>query len=113
TFDLGRWGALIPHYDFAWTSDIAFNANAGFGSPSVLNVDYLPKYTAGQPAFWLHNVRLAYRLPQGNVEIAGWCRHVTAKGYKTLAFAASTFSNVVVNYVGEPRTYGLDLTVRF
>ena len=113
TFDLGRWGALKPRYDLAWTSAIAFNANEGRGEPSVFNVDFLPEHTAGQEAFWLHNVRLAYRLPAGNIEIAGWCRNVTDKVYKAYAFDASTFSGVVINFVGEPRTYGLDFTVTF
>ena len=69
-------------------------AYEGRGEPSVFNVDFLPENTAGQPAFWLHNVRLAYRVPEGNIEIAGWCRNVTDKVYKAYAFDASTFSGV-------------------
>jgi iron complex outermembrane receptor protein len=113
TFDLGRWGAVIPRYDFAWTSDIFFDPNEGRGSADLSGDTFLPKYGVGQRRYWLHNVRLGYRLPEGNIEIAGWCRNLTDKVYKTYAFDASTFSDVVINFVGEPRTYGLDLTVRF
>jgi iron complex outermembrane receptor protein len=113
TFDLGRWGALIPRYDFAWTSDIYFDANEGRGAPNLLNQTFLPKYAVGQRRYWLHNVRLGYRVPESNIEIAGWCRNCTDQVYKTYGFDASTFAAVVINFVGEPRTYGLDLVVRF
>jgi iron complex outermembrane receptor protein len=113
TFDLGRWGAVIPRYDFAWTSDIFFDPNEGLGSATAAGETFLPKYGVGQRRYWLHNVRLGYRVPEGNIEIAGWCRNLTDEVYKTYAFDASTFSDVVINFVGEPRTYGLDLTVRF
>jgi iron complex outermembrane receptor protein len=113
TFDLGRWGAVIPRYDFAWTSDIFFDPNEGLGSETAAGELFLPEYGVGQRRYWLHNVRLGYRVPEGNIEIAGWCRNLTDEVYKTYAFDASTFANVVINFVGEPRTYGLDLTVRF
>ena len=113
TVDLGRWGAVIPRYDFAWSSDIYFDPNRGRGAPNELGTTFLPKYAVGQESYWIHNVRLGYRVPEGNVEIAGWCRNLTDKVYKNYAFDASTFANVLINYVGEPRTYGLDVTVRF
>ena len=56
---------------------------------------------------------LARNEKKRTIEIAGWCRNVTDEVYKTYAFDASSFSNVVINFVGEPRTYGLDFTVRF
>jgi iron complex outermembrane receptor protein len=113
TFDLGRFGAIIPRYDFAWSSDIFFDPNEGHGTKDDDGTTFLPDYAIGQRHYWLHNVRLAYRVPEGNIEIAGWCRNLTDEVYKTYAFDASTFANVVINFVGEPRTYGLDLTIRF
>jgi iron complex outermembrane receptor protein len=113
TFDLGSWGALIPRYDLAWSSDIFFDPNEGFGSKNEAGETFLPEYAVGQRRYWLHNVRLAYRVPEGNIEIAGWCRNLTDKVYKTYAFDATAFANVLINFVGEPRTYGLDFTVRF
>jgi iron complex outermembrane receptor protein len=113
TFDLGRYGALIPRYDFAWTSDIFFDPNEGLGNPNPAGRTFLPEYAVGQRRYWLHNLRLSYRVPDGNIEIAGWVRNMTNTVYKTYGFDASTFANVVINYVGEPRTYGLDFVVRF
>jgi iron complex outermembrane receptor protein len=113
TLDLGDWGAVIPRYDFSWSSDIFFDPNEGRGSADEAGQTFLPEYGTGQRRYWLHNVRLAYRVPDANIEIAGWARNVTDKVYKTYAFDATTFANVVINFVGEPRTYGLDLTVRF
>jgi len=113
TFDLGRFGALIPRYDFSWSSDIYFDPNEGRGNPNRLGALFMPKYGVGQRRYWIHNVRLGYRVPEGNIEIAGWARNVTNKVYKTYSFDASGFNAVVINFLGEPRTYGLDLTIRF
>jgi iron complex outermembrane receptor protein len=113
TFDLGRWGALIPRYDFAWSDDIFFDPSEGLGSPDPNGDFLLPEYAVGQRAFSLHNVRLAYRTPAGNMEIAGWVRNLTDEVYKTYAFDASVFSGVVLNFVGEPRTWGVSLSVNW
>ena len=49
----------------------------------------------------------------GNMEIAAWVRNLTDERYKTYAFDASFFSKVVINFVGEPRTIGLDLSINW
>jgi iron complex outermembrane receptor protein len=111
TVDLGRWGALIPRYDFAWSDDIFFDPSEGLGSLNAKGETVLPEYAVGQRAFWLHNAQLAYRTPEGNIELTGWVRNFMDKTYKTFAFDASTFSDVVINFVGEPRTYGVSVSV--
>jgi hypothetical protein len=67
----------------------------------------------GQSSFFLHNVRLGYRTPTGNVEVAVWCRNLEDRVYKTFAADVTKFRGVVVNFVGEPRTIGVDLIVTF
>lgn len=111
TFDLGRFGSLIPRYDFAWTDDIFFDASAGRGTLNVDNELFLPKFAVGQPSYWLHNLRGTYRTPDGNMEIAFWCRNCTDTRYKQYAFDASFFTQVVINFVGQPRTIGVDLSI--
>jgi iron complex outermembrane receptor protein len=111
TIDLGRWGALIPRYDFAWSDDTYFDVTEGRGSPNVRGETFLPEYAVGQRAFWLHNARLAYRTPEGNIEVSAWVRNFTDQVYKTFAFDATTFANVVINYVGEPRMWGFGLSI--
>src|SRR5262249_35045366 len=72
TLDLGRYGFLVPRYDFAWTDDVFFDANNGRGSADATGLPQLPEYAIAQKDFWLHNLRLAYRTPDGHVELAGW-----------------------------------------
>jgi len=111
TFELGRWGSIIPRYDFAWTDDIFFDPSGGRGSLNFMSQPNKPEFAVGQPAFWLHNFRLGYRTPEGNIEISAWVRNLADQRYKTYAFDASFFSKVVLNYVGQPRTVGLDLSI--
>ena len=111
TLDLGRWGALVPRYDFAWSDDIFFDPSEGRGSLNARGETVLPDFAVGQRAFWLHNAQLAYRTPEGNIEVTGWVRNFTDQVYKTYAFDASTFSDIVINFVGQPRTYGVTFSV--
>jgi iron complex outermembrane receptor protein len=113
SFDFGRWGAISPRYDFAWTDDVFFDAAEGRGSPNSDGVSTLPPLTIGQGAFWLHNLRLSYRAPSGNMEVAAWVRNLTDTTYKTFAFDASQFQKVVLNFVGQPRTIGIDISFSF
>ena len=114
TFDLGRWGSLIPRYDGAWTDTTFFDATEGRGGPNLDRQIFLPENTLAQVPYWLHNFRLAYRVPRGNIELAGWVRNITNKAYKTFAFNASGAPfGTTIYFVGEPRTYGLSLMVNF
>ena len=113
TFDMGRYGSLLPHYDFAWTDDVFFDPTEGRGTPNFRNELFLPEYGTGQKAYWLHNIRMGYRTADGRIELAGWVRNLTDYHYKTYGFDASSFGRVVVNYIGEPRTYGLDFILNF
>jgi iron complex outermembrane receptor protein len=112
-FDLGRWGYLIPRYDMNWSDDVFFDPNEGHGSIDPTGSGALPDYAIGQKAYFLHNVRLAYRTPSRNVEIAGWCRNVEDQTYKNFVFDASRFTGIVINFPGEPRSYGIDVTFTF
>ena len=115
TFDFGRWGYFIPRYDFSWTDDVAFGLNDGRGTgPSdIFGTPALPKSAVAQPAYWIHNARVAYRTPTGNVEVAFWVRNITDEVYKTYAFDATNVSFVVLNFTGQPRTIGGDIIITF
>ncbi len=112
-FLLGRLGDLTPRYDGSWSDDIPFGPNKGRGAIDPNGVPRLPKGTVGQKDFWLHDVSLRYRPPIPNVEIMAWVRNVTNEEYKTFAFDASFFANLVVTFVGEPRTYGGTVSFQF
>jgi len=112
-FELGYWGTIIPRYDFSWSDDIYFNMMEGYGLPDIDNQPRLPEFAIGQQAFVLHNLSLSYRPPEGNIEISAWVRNLLDERYKTYAFDASQFSKVVINFVGEPRTIGGDISFRW
>jgi outer membrane receptor protein involved in Fe transport len=113
TFDLGRFGYVVPRYDINWTDDVFFDPNEGHGSKNLAMQNVLPDFAIGQKQYYLHNVRLAYRTPTGNVEIAGWIRNIDDRVYKNYAFDASFFTNVTINFPGTPRTIGMDVIVTF
>lgn len=115
-FDLDEWGKITPRYDATWVSETYFDAAEGRGTPGfdrITNepVTRFPKNTLGQPAYWIHNLRLSYQTPMGNVEVAGWVRNVLDKRYKTYAFDVSLFAGAVINFVGDPRSVGGDVTI--
>ena len=113
TIPLGRLGSLTPRYDGVWTDVTYFDASKGRGIPNSMNQQALPKNTTAQPAFWLHNFRLAWRPPVGQMEIAGWVRNLANESYKTFAFDGSTFNDTSIYFVGDPRTYGGTMTITF
>jgi iron complex outermembrane receptor protein len=113
TISLGRWGAITARYDGVWSDTTYYDATQGRGIPNIDNIQFLPEDTTAQPAFWLHNARLAYRPPGGRLEIAGWVRNITNQSYKTFAFDGSTFNATSIYFVGDPRTFGGTVTVNF
>jgi outer membrane receptor protein involved in Fe transport len=113
TIPLGRYGSLTARYDGVWTDTTFYDATEGFGLPNNQNLQPLPEGTTGQKPYWLHNLRLGYRLPGGRIELAGWVRNLTNQSYKTFAFDASTFNKTSIYFVGDPRTFGGTLTVSF
>jgi outer membrane receptor protein involved in Fe transport len=110
-FDLGEFGTLKPRYDVEWSDDIFFDPNEGRGSLDIDGEPIQPKFALGQRAWWIHNIRLSYLTPVGNVEVSGWVRNILDQRVKTYAFDASFFGQAVINFVGQPRTAGADVTI--
>ena len=73
----------------------------------------LPDFAIGQRAYILQNVRLTYRPPGENIEVAGWIRNIEDTRYKTFAFDVSQFSSLVINNIGNPRTIGVDVRITY
>lgn len=110
---LGPFGALTPRYDGVWTDTTFFDPSEGLGVPDGNGNLFLPEFTIAQKDFWLHNLRLSYTPPSGNMEIAIWARNIEDKNYKTFAADASAFQRTTIYFVGDPRTYGIDVSVNF
>jgi iron complex outermembrane receptor protein len=106
--DLGRYGALIPRWDFSWVDDVFYDPTEGRGTLDVNGIASKPPFTVGQAAYWLHDARLTYRDANSIFKVAGWCRNLADQRYKNFAFDASRFGGVVINFVGDPRTCGVE-----
>jgi outer membrane receptor protein involved in Fe transport len=115
TIPLGRYGSLTGRWDGAWSDVTYYDASEGKGTPTFEGIEFLPENTVAQEAFWLHNFRLAYRTPDGSIELAAWVRNATDEVYRTYAFDASALdvNQTTVHFLGEPRTYGLSLAATF
>jgi len=113
TVPLWRLGSLTLRYDGVWTAETFYDATEGRGIPNNNNIEFLPEHTTSQVPFWVHNLRLSYRTPNGQFEVAGWVRNLTNQEYKTFAFDASTFNNTSIYFVGDPRTFGGNITINF
>jgi len=111
TFDLGRFGFLIPRWDGTWTDTAYFDGTNGVGIPNINGDFLLPPDTIGQQAYWLHNLRLSWRNGEERLEVSGWVRNLTDEVYKTLAFDATNAYNLVGNLIGDPRTYGVTVAI--
>ena len=107
--DSARYGVLIPHYDFAYKDDVFFDPSEGRG---ILQT-FSDPFTIGQEAYWLHNFRLTYREPNGRWEIAGWVRNAFDQVYKVDAFDISEGFDLIIQVIGEPRTFGATVTFNF
>ncbi len=59
------------------------------------------------------NPRLAFTTPNDMVEVAGWVRNLTDEVYYADTIDLTNFQQSVLYIVGDPRTYGISLTVRF
>ena len=104
-----RWGSLVPRYDFTYKDDTFFDPSGGTG----VFGEYLNPSVLGQKAYWLHNLRLAYHSSDERWEVAGWVRNLTDEAYTVDAVDLSLAFGMILQAVGEPRTYGGTITIRF
>jgi len=93
------FGTLTARFDWTFKSDIFFGPE---NDPNI-----------AEDAFWLMNIRVGYTTPDGVIELAGWVRNLTDKAYSVDMINLSRFSSSVLHAMGDPRTYGATLQVRF
>jgi iron complex outermembrane receptor protein len=93
------WGSLAPRFDWAFKDKVYF-------SPQNLE-------EVSQGSLWLMNARLAYTTPNDMIEVAGWVRNLTDEVYHADVINLSNFQQAILYIMGDPRTYGFSLTVRF
>ena len=61
----------------------------------------------------LLNARLAYRTPNDRIEVAAWVRNFLDERYKVDVFDVSRDFNTILEVWGDPRTFGLTITLGF
>ncbi len=105
---LGRYGTLEPRYDFSYKGGTYFDPTEGRGIYGEF-----PDYSIGQAAYWLHNIRLAWRSENGLVEIAGWVRNIADQEYKVDTFDLTQGFGIALEVWGQPRTAGVTLSVSY
>ncbi|MDH3519841.1 MAG: TonB-dependent receptor [Myxococcales bacterium] len=96
---LGRYGTLVPRFDWSFKDRVYF---------SPQNIE-----PVSQEALWLMNARLGYRTPDEHLEIAGWVRNLTDQIYRIDVIDISRFQQSILYAIGDPRTYGVTLSVQF
>jgi iron complex outermembrane recepter protein len=111
--DLGMLGTLTPRYDVSWQDDTFFDPSEGRSVRTFYEPNQLPEYTVGQKAWALHDFRLSYTDLSGMITISGWVRNMTNKVYKRNVADLSTAFNQINSWVGDPRTYGASMTLKF
>ncbi len=111
---LQKYGTFIPRWDFTWTGNAAFDPARGEGSVDFFSNTRHPSYTIGQEAYATHNVRLDYLMLDetgSGFTLSGWCRNVTDERFKRYAADVSAFQKLILNFVGDPRTCGADISL--
>jgi iron complex outermembrane receptor protein len=94
---ISRWGFIVPRYDFSYKSKV-------FLDPSTEKV-------ISQDPYWLHHAALAYRSPDGRVEVSGWVRNFLEEEYKIDVFDFTRQFEEIIESWGEPRTYGFTVSL--
>ena len=97
--ELNASGTVTPRIDWSYKDQVFF-------SPENTEI-------VGQEPLWLLNLRLGYTTPGGNVNVAAWVRNLTDVAYRADAIDLSNLRSAILYAMGDPRTYGVTLEVRF
>jgi outer membrane receptor protein involved in Fe transport len=93
------FGVLTPRLDWSYKSQVFFSAQ---------NNDNI-----SQDPLWLLNFRIGYTTPGSNIELAGWIRNLTDVAYRGDIINLARLRQQLLYAMGDPRTYGVTLNVRF
>ena len=66
-----------------------------------------------QDGYWIQNARIAYRTPDGRIELAFWVSNIFEEEYKVNVFDLSRGNDTILEAWGEPRTYGVTLSLNW
>ena len=89
---------LTAQTDFSWQGEVFFDATQ--------------RAAVSQDAYWLVNARLALANASDSWELAAWVRNLADKEYFGQIFRSKTAAALSAT-AGNPRTFGIEATLRF
>ncbi|HEY7851477.1 MAG TPA: TonB-dependent receptor [Caulobacteraceae bacterium] len=116
----GRELPVSPHFSLAALADYAIplpqgkldlQLSATYKGRQFFDITNDP-YTV-QQGYWLENARLAYTLPDGRWEVAGYVRNLSGRKYFLDEFDLTGTFGFIQGIVGTPRTYGVEVNYRY
>ena len=105
---LSRIGSFVPRMSFSYRDEVFFDTNEGCGVEGNI-----PECLLRQGPTWIFNAVLRYATPGGEVEVLGFVRNFLDKEYKVQSFDTTAGSGFVLDAYGDPRTFGLAVTLHF
>jgi len=93
------WGTLVPQWDFSYKSKTYLD-------PQMVD-------PISQDGYWIHNARIAYRTPDEHIELAFWVSNIFDQQYKVDTFDITREFNTILEVWGEPRMYGVTLSLNW
>jgi iron complex outermembrane receptor protein len=106
-------GKLSLHGDFAYRASVVYTWDTPApGAPYVAEWNVANRLGV-IPAYGLYNARIALNIDKPKIEIALWGRNLADKHYFTQQFDSYTGIGTVVDYQGDPRTYGMTFKYGF
>jgi hypothetical protein len=93
------WGSLVPQWD------------CNYRSKAYLDPQMVDPISQG--AYWLHNARITYRTPDERIELAFWISNLLDEEYKVDVLDRTRVIRTILEVWGEPRTYGVTLSLNW
>ena len=99
-------------YDAALWDDLRLRLQTDASYQDDVYFDATERAAVAQGAYWLFNARLALSRESGAWEVAAWVRNLADETYFTQLFRSGTAA-ALSGLVGNPRTFGVEVSYRF
>ena len=114
-------GTLKLHADYSWRSEAFANSiqasapqRVGRTEAQIQELNDALQATATIPSYGLLNARIAYEFNDPQIEVAVFGRNITEEQYFSRLLAVQGTALGFTSYMpGDPRTYGVSLSVKF
>ena len=93
------YGTIVPRFDWSFKDDVFF---------SPANIDII-----SQNALWIMNLGLTYKSPSENFEITGRVENLTDQSYIVDVFNLARLRRAILYAIGDPRTFSVNVKVKF